>query len=119
MVIAQPDTDMLLTHDEQEAETLLAEKEQDMLLFQSQGKTTKNIRWETHLPCTLSDCGKGKCHLLQGLPHPVLLLCRERAICKAKAAQRQTLDFPAKAGISPICLCRTCLSLGQQRTLLI
>lgn len=41
MVIAQPDTDMLLTHDEQEAETLLAEKEQDMLLFQSQGENNK------------------------------------------------------------------------------
>lgn len=64
-----------------------------MLLLQSQGENNKNIPWETHLPCTLSGCGKGKCHLLQGLPHPLLLLCREHTMCKAKAAQRQTLDL--------------------------
>ena len=41
MVIAQPDTDMLLIYDEQEAESLLGQKEQDMLLLQSQGENNK------------------------------------------------------------------------------
>lgn len=37
MVIAQPDTDMLLVHDEQEAETLLGQKEQGYVALAEPG----------------------------------------------------------------------------------
>lgn len=68
---------------------LPGQKEQDVLLLQSQGENNNNNHWETQLPCALPVCGKGAFPLPQICLTLSLLFCREHASYKAKGKAAQ------------------------------
>lgn len=93
-------------HDEQEAETQLGQKEQGYVAPAEPGWKQEKYPPGNSPPL-----------------HPVWLLERQMSspagsacYLQSKGSTKAVSGF-GQAGISPICLCRTCLSLGQQRSL--